>query len=96
MISTDGTVLCVFLVDFHSDRLVPIEKLLAAFVFVWTSSQGWKLHYTMDFAANTNNNTSNASDDASSDYVAQVQMTGDGQRLIIFEDELSFRVHNWF
>jgi hypothetical protein len=93
MVSTDGTVLCVIVTDAYVDRPVKIRHYATAFVFVWTNME-WKIHQVVDLTSGTSTDTS--TDSTSTASVVQVHMSGDGQRLIIFQDDFSFRLHELF
>mmetsp|Transcript_5403 Transcript_5403/g.8525 ORF Transcript_5403/g.8525 Transcript_5403/m.8525 type:complete len:447 (+) Transcript_5403:3-1343(+) len=77
-LSKDGTVLCVVVVDGFVDRPIVNEVLTTALLFHWEDKENtheWVLHQTVRLG----------------DNVRQVEMSGNGQRMLLFQTDFFFR-----
>lgn len=79
LFAKDGSVLCMVLVDTFADRPIVIELLTHAWIYHWNAdAHEWMWHQTVELGPS----------------ITQVEMSGSGNRLILFERDYSFRVQD--
>ena len=77
MLSKDGSVLCVTWSNTYENRPISIEVLTEAWIFHWDSSTAqWNLYDTVELGKD----------------ILQVELSGNGQRLVLFQKDYSFSV----
>uniref|UniRef100_A0A7S3L4M3 Uncharacterized protein n=1 Tax=Amphora coffeiformis TaxID=265554 RepID=A0A7S3L4M3_9STRA len=87
MLSQDGSVLAITIVDSYMDRPVEKHRFVQILIYHWNdkgnskNGGGWFLHRVVDLTE-CNDQTKN---------VVQIQMSGNGKRMILFQDDFSVR-----